>query len=90
MNAFVKALFNCFPLIWMCCNLSLNPKINQLRERCLRSIYSDEKSSFDDLIALDGSVVIHDQNMQRSDTAIFGARGSLKIMEEIFWVIDRN
>ena len=66
----------------MCCHRSLNHEINRLRERCLRSIYSDsfknQKYSFDDLVALDGSVSVDNQNIQRSGTAIFGTSGSLK------------
>ena len=35
MNAFFKSQFNYCPLVWMCCNRSLNTKINRLHERCL-------------------------------------------------------
>ena len=48
-NAFFRSQFNYCPLIWMCCNRSLNLKINRLHARCLRIIYSDKKSSFDEL-----------------------------------------
>ena len=48
MNVLFKSQFNYCPLIWMCCNRSLNRKINRLHERCLRIIYSDKKSSFDE------------------------------------------
>ena len=82
MNAFFKVLLNCFPLIWMCCHRSLKHKINRLRERSLRSIYSDsfknQKYSFDDLVALDGSVSVDNQHIQRSGTTIFGTSESLK------------
>ena len=36
MNAFLKSQFNYWPLIWMCCNSSLNNKIHRLHERSLR------------------------------------------------------
>ena len=50
MNAFFKSHFNYCALIWMCCNRSLNHEINRIHERCLRMIYSDKKSSFDELL----------------------------------------
>ena len=53
MNAFFRSQFNYCPLIWMCYNRSLNHKINRLYERCLRIIYSDKKSSFDELLDKD-------------------------------------
>ena len=35
MNAFFNSHCNYCPLVWMCCNRSLNTKINRLHERCL-------------------------------------------------------
>ena len=35
-NAFFKSQFNYCPLVWMCCNRSLNTKINRLHEWCLK------------------------------------------------------
>ena len=32
MNTFFKSQFNYYPLIWMCCNRSLNNKIDRLHE----------------------------------------------------------
>ena len=37
-NAFFKSQFNYRSLIWMCCNRSLNNKINRLHERSLRTL----------------------------------------------------
>ena len=65
MNTFFRSQFNCCSLIWMCYNCSLNHKINRLHERCLRIIYSDKKSSFDELLDNDESVSIHHQNIQK-------------------------
>ena len=42
MNAFLKSQFNYCPLIWMCCNRSLNNKIDRLHERSYRIVYSDK------------------------------------------------
>ena len=50
----------------MCYNRSLNHKVNRLHEICLRIIYSDKKSSFDELLDQDESVSIHRQNIQKN------------------------
>ena len=55
----------------MCYNRFLNHKINRLHERYLRIIYSDKKSSFDELLDKDESVSIHQQNMQKLGIEMF-------------------
>ena len=49
----------------MCCNRSLNTKINRLHEKCLRIIYNDKKSNFNGLLEKDDSVSIHHQNLPK-------------------------
>ena len=71
MNTFFRSQFNCCSLIWMCYNCSLNHKINRLHERCLRIIYSDKKSSFDELLDQDESISIHHQNIQKIGIKMF-------------------
>ena len=53
----LKSYFNYCPLIWMCCNWSLNNEIDQLHE--LSIVYSDKTSDFSELLEKDGSVSIH-------------------------------
>ena len=62
MNAFFKLQFNYCPMIWMCCNRSLNNKIDRSHERSLRIAYSDKTLDFRELLEKDGSVSIHYQN----------------------------
>ena len=57
-NAFFSSQFNHCSLTWMFHNRSLNHKINRLHERCLRVIYNDGHSSYDELLNLDNSVWI--------------------------------
>ena len=64
MNVFFKSHFNYCPLIWMCCNRSVNNKIDRLYERSLRIVYSDKTSDCSELLEKDGSVSIHYQNIQ--------------------------
>ena len=59
MNAFFKSHLNYCPLIWTCCNRSLNKKIDRLHERSLRIVYSDKTSDLSELLEKDDSVSIH-------------------------------
>ena len=54
MNAFFKSQFNYCPLIWMCCNRSLNNKTHRLHERYIRIVYGDKTSNFSELLEKDG------------------------------------
>ena len=58
-NTFFKSQFNYNPLIWMCCNRSLNNKIDQLHELSLRTVYSNKASDISELLEKDGSACIH-------------------------------
>ena len=49
MNAFFKSHFNYCPNIWMFHSRTLNNKINRLHERCLRIIYNNKISNFEEL-----------------------------------------
>ena len=59
MKAFFMAQFSYCPLTWMFHSRKLNNKINKLHERCLRIVYSDNTSSFDELLETDHSVSVH-------------------------------
>ena len=78
MNAFFKSQFNYCPLVWMCCNRSLNNKINRLHERCLRIVYNDKKSSFNEVLVKDGSISIHHQNSEKLTVEMFKVSRGLK------------
>ena len=45
-------------------NRTTNRKINRLHERYLRIIYNGKQSYFEDFLEKDGSVSIHDRNIQ--------------------------
>ena len=48
----------------MCHSRAKNNKINRLYERCLRIIYKDKASTFEQLLEKDSSVSIHTRNLR--------------------------
>ena len=79
MNGFFKQQFNYCLLLWMCCNRSLNTKINRLHERCLRIVYNDKKSNFHELPVKDGSVSIHHQSFKKLPVELFNVSRGLTL-----------
>ena len=61
MKAFIESQFNYCPLIWMLHSRILICKVNHIHERALRTLYSDYKSSFTELLDKDSSFTIHQQ-----------------------------
>ena len=64
MKSFFVSQFSYSPLVWMFHSRILNRKINNFHYRALRIVYRDEISSFDELLAKDGSVTVHHRNLQ--------------------------
>ena len=75
----------------MCHRCDNNKKINRLHERCLRTIYNDKQSSFNELLEKDSSVLIHEQNLQVLATELYKISNGLStpLMKNIF-PINRN
>ena len=71
MNAFFTSQFSYCPPVWMCHSRTNNSKINRLHERCLRIVYNDKQSSFNELLEKDGSVSIHMRNIQILATEMY-------------------
>ena len=86
MNAFFKSQFSYCPLIWMFHNRSMEHKINHLHERCLRLVYQDTTSSFDDLLIANNSFTFHHTTIQLLAIEIFKAKNKLSpsFIDEIF------
>ena len=64
----------------------LNNKINKLHERCLRIVYSDNTSSFEELLEIDNSLSVHHQNIQVLATELYKIVNGLSpvIVKEVF------
>ena len=64
MNAFFNAQFSYCPLTWMFHSRKLNNKINKLHKRCLRIVYNNNTSMYEELLETDSSVSVHFRNVQ--------------------------
>ena len=86
MNAFFKSQFNVYPLVRMCCNRSLNTKMNRQHEQCIGIVNNDKKTNFNELLAKDDSASIHHQNLQKFAVEMFDfSRGLIpEIVNESF------
>ena len=67
MNAFFKSQFSYCSLVWMCHSRVKRGKINILRESCLQIIHSEKQSLFEKLSEKDGTVSVHNTNLQILD-----------------------
>ena len=86
MNAFFGFQINYCPVFWMFHSRALNNKIYRLHERCLRVIYNDKNSNFEELIEKVNSVSIRYRNIQTvAIEKCKAANGkSPELMNEIF------
>ena len=64
MKAFINSQFSYCPLVWMFHSRKLNNKINKIHERALKIVYGDTNATFEQLLIRDGSVTIHERNLQ--------------------------
>ena len=88
MNAFFKAQFNYCPIVWMFHSRSLNNKINRLHERCLRIIYNDKRSRFEELLVKDNSLSVHHNNIHTLAIEMYKVVNGIspEIMNDVFKV----
>ena len=86
MNSFIESQFSYCPLVWMFCSREVDRKINHIHERALRLVYMDYTSSFTDLLKKDGSVTIHQRNIQLVAIEMFKVKNEIcpVIMEGLF------
>ena len=66
MNSFFDSHFNYCPLVWMFHSHSINNKINRLHQRALGIVYNDFKSSFKNLLEIDGTISIHEKKFAKT------------------------
>ena len=64
MNSSFNSQLNYCPLVWVLHSCSISNKINRLHERVLPIVFSDFKSSFENILEKDGTVSIYAKNLQ--------------------------
>ena len=86
LNTFIESQFSHCPLVWMFCSRRMNRKINDLHERALRLVHTDNTSSFNELLVKDKSISIHHRNIHRVAIEMFKVINQLcpSIMCEMF------
>ena len=86
MNSFFNAQFNYFLLVRMLHSRRNNNIIRNLHERCLRLIYNNKNSSYEELLTKDGSVSIHHGNIHALATEFYKIKNEMlpKLFTEIF------
>ena len=67
----------------MCYSRKLYHKVSRLHEKCLRIIYNDKTSSYEELLSKDGSVCMHHKNQQQLVIEICNGL-CIQSMNEIF------
>ena len=86
LKTFIESQFSYCPLVWMFCNRNMNRKINHIHERALRLVYNDYRSSFEELLRNDKSVLIHHRNIHSVAIEMFKEKHSISspLMNELF------
>ena len=63
---------------------TLNNRINKIHERALRIVYNENNTTFDELLKRDGSVTVHERNIQALAIELYCNGISPDILNEIF------
>ena len=71
MKTLVESQFNYCPLIWMFLSKRINNKITNVHEEAFRIVYSDYKSTFQELLDKCASFSVHHRNIQTLATEIY-------------------
>ena len=79
MEAYIMSQFGYCPLVWMFHSRKLNNRINRIHERALRIVYKDDKSSFEELLAKDDGVTIHERNIQTLAIELYKVANGLSL-----------
>ena len=84
-ECFFDLHFNYCPLVWMCHSRTLK-QVNKLHQRCLRLIYTDKTSTFQEVLDKDSSVSIHMRNIQSLAIEMYTKANNIspEIMKEVF------
>ena len=90
MNAFFRSQFSYCSLVWIFHTRKLQKKINNLHERCLRIVYSDNDSTFEELLERDNAISHHDKNLQLLALELFKCKNNLSDLTKEIFIHDEN
>ena len=71
MKSFIDSQFPYCPLVWMCCFITTDNRINHLHERALKTVYNDKVSTFEKLPEKNNSATIHVRNLRKLATQLY-------------------
>ena len=92
MKAFVSSQFSYCPLIWMFHSRKMEHRINSIHKRALKLVYQGSPNlTFQELLAKDKSVSVHQKNLQLLATEIFKSKTGMspELMNDIFHFVER-
>ena len=92
MKAFVSSQFSYCPLIWMFHSRKMEHRINSIHKRALKLVCQDSPDlTFQELLAKDKSVSVHQKNLQLLATEIFKSKTGVspELMNDIFHFVKR-
>ena len=92
MKAFVFLQFSYCPLIWMFHSRKMEHRINSIHKRALKLVYQDSPDlTFQELLAKDKSVSVHQKKLQLLATEIFKSKTgvSTELMNDIVHFVKR-
>ena len=62
---YIMSTFKYCPLIWVFCGKTENKSINKTHKSTLRLIYDTDDATFEDLLGIDNSQTIHEDNLHK-------------------------
>ena len=86
MNSFFITQFKYCPLIWMLHSRCNNNKIKHLHKRCLRLMYCDKASSYEELLEKDGSVSLHHRSIRSLAIEVYEVKNYFQLLQLTFLV----
>ena len=92
MKAFVSSQFSYCPLIWMFHSRKMEHRINSIHKRALKLVYQDSPDlTFQELLAKDKSVSVHQKILQLLATEIFKSKTGMspELMNDILHFVER-
>jgi len=90
MNAFFCSQFKYCSLVWMFHVRKLEKKINHLHEKCLRIVYSDQLSTFEQLLEKDNAIKFHHRNLQQLSMELYQCKNNISDLTKEIFIHDEN